>query len=339
MQGLKGGTARISAPDFANVTAESEHGRSPEGREEAGHRMTTRAVEGGAVLTVEERFVSKLARIEACAKHMRDDFGRNLLHAYVACLTAEELRAAILLNLKADQVPARAFRTRLVRIGRDGCNTGELDKLSEDLIAHQPSGHRAGPRTEGLLSAMYPYLSASARKVLLDRWIDRGNRSSAARWLKAMACDDLLRDVDLIWGEWRATRDPLAAKVFIQHASETRTADALSELIAHAGEGWLISKAALKAPSLTEKSWQAIRKKFPATYAYLCAKLNRPLLECEAIAIVEETIGGPFGDRGLAIWSIGQMRMIEVLDRLLERYDDLLKQEMEMFMKGRFSSS
>lgn len=43
--------------------------------------------------------------------------GRNLLHAYIACLTAEELHAATLLNLEADQVLARVFRTRLVRVG------------------------------------------------------------------------------------------------------------------------------------------------------------------------------------------------------------------------------
>lgn len=326
------------APDFANAFGESEHGQSPEGRKEAGPRMITLAVGDVAVGTSNERFESKLGRIEACSKHMRDDFGRNLLHAYIACLTADELRAATLLTLEADQVLARAFRTRLVRLGRDGGNTGELDKLSKDLITHPPSGRRAGPRMESLLSAIYPYLSASARKVLLDRWIDRGNRSSANRWLKAMAGDDLLRDVDLIWGEWLVTHDPLAAKLFIQHASETRIAGALPELVAHAGEGWLISKAALKAPSLSEESWQAIRQNFPATYAYLCAKSDRPLLGCEAIAIVEESIGGPFGDRGLAVWSIGQMRMIEVLDQLSERYDDLLKQEMEMFMKGRLPS-
>ncbi|MBB3290394.1 MULTISPECIES: hypothetical protein [unclassified Rhizobium] len=301
--------------------------------------MTARAVDGGAVVTVDERLASKLARIESCSRQMQDDFGRNLLHAYIACLTAEELRTATLVTLEADHVLARAFRTRLLRVGQDGGNTSELDKLSKDLIAHTSSGRGAEPRKEGLLSAIYPYLSASARKVLLDRWIDRGNLSSANRWLKAMSGDDLLRDVDLILEEWRATHTPLAAKLFIQHASEMSIADALPELIARAGEGWLISRAALKAPSVTEESWQAIREKFPATYAYLCAKLNRPLGESEAIAIVEETIGGPFGDRGLAIWSIGQMRMIEVLDELSERYDDLLNQEMEIFMRGRLLSS
>lgn len=327
------------APDFANVFGEGGHGRPPEGREVAGVRMRARTVDDGAVVAIDERLASKLARIEACSRHMRDEFGRNLLHAYVACLTAEELRAASLLNLGADQVLARAFRTRLIRIGRDGGNTGDLDKLSEELITRPPGGRRAGSRTESLLSAIYPYLSASARKVLLDRWIDRGNRSSADRWLKAMAGDDMLRDVDLILEEWRSTHTPLAAKLFIQYAFETSIADVLPELIAHAGEGWLISKAALRAPSLTEESWQAIRKKFPATYAYLCAKLSRPLSDSEAIAIVEETTGGPFGARGLAIWSIGQMRMIEVLDQLLQRYDDLLKEEIAMFVKGRFPSS
>lgn len=276
----------------------------------------------------------KLARIEACSKHIRDELGRNLLHAYVACLTAAELRTATLRYLEADQVLVRAFRTRLIRIGRDGADTSELDQFSADLIAQQAGGRRAGPRTDSLLSAIYPYLSASARKLLLDRWIDRGNRGSAARWLKAMASDDLLRDIDLVWGEWRASHDPLAAKIFIQHATEARIVEALPELIAHTRHGWLVSKAALKAPSMADECWHAIRDQFPATYAYLCAKLSRTLDEAEAFAIVEETTGVPFGDRGLAIWSIGQMKMIGVLDELSVRYDDLLKQEMEMFIQG-----
>ena len=277
----------------------------------------------------------KLGRIEACSIHIRDDLGRNLLHAYVACLSAAELRAATLRYLEADQVLIRALRTRLIRVGNDGGNTSELDRLSKDLIALPAKGRRVGPRTDSLLSAIYPFLSVEARKAILERWIDRGNKAAAARWLKAMANDALLLDVELAWGEWQASRDPLPAKIFIQHAAGARIAEALPELIAHAVEGWIVSKAVLKTPTISDECWQSIRKRFPATYAYLCAKLDRPLGEAEALAIVEETTGGPFGDRGLAIWSIGQMKMIEVLDQLSARYDDLLKREIEMFLHGR----
>ncbi|CDX41393.1 conserved hypothetical protein [Mesorhizobium plurifarium] len=282
----------------------------------------------------DETLALKLSRIEACSIHIRDDLGRNLLHAYVACLSASELRTATFRYLEADKVLIRALRTRLIRVGNDGCNTRELDRLSADLIALPAKGRRVGPRTDSLLSAIYPFLSVEARKAILDRWIDRGNKAAAARWLKAMANDALLLDVELAWGEWQASREPLPAKIFIQHATGARIAEALPELIAHAAEGWLVSKAALKTPTISEKSWRAIRRKFPATYAYLCSKLHRPLTQAEAFAIVEETTGGPFGDRGLAIWSIGQMKMMGVLDELTARYDEFLKREMEMFLHG-----
>ena len=296
--------------------------------------MTFRATDNTPALN-RKTLGQKLGRIEACLMHIRDDFGRNLLHAYVACLSPAELCNATLHYLEADQVLVRALRTRLVRVGNDGGNTNELDRLSADLIALPAKGRRLGPRTDSVLSAIYPFLSVEARKAILERWLDRGNKAAAARWLKAMANDALLLDVELAWGEWQSSRDPLPAKIFIQHAAGARIAEALPELINHAAEGWLVSKAALKTPTISDECWHSIRGKFPATYAYLCAKLNRSLAEAEALAIVEETTGGPFGDRGLAIWSIGQMKMIEVLDQLSARYDELLKQEMEMFLHGR----
>lgn len=295
--------------------------------------MTSRAADDTTAIE-DEVLARKLGRIEACSIHLRDDLGRNLLHAYVACLSAAELRTATLRYLEADQVLIRAFRTRLIRVGNDGGNTSELDRLSADLIALPAKGRRVGPRTDSLLSAIYPFLSVKARKAILERWIDRGNKAAAARWLKAMANDPLLLDVELAWREWQASRDPLPAKIFIQNATGARIAEALPELTAYAAEGWLVSKAALKAPTISEDSWRSIRINFPATYAYLCAKLHRPLNEAEALAIVEETTEGPFGARGLAIWSIGQMKMMIVLDELSARYDELLKQEMEMFVRS-----
>ncbi len=97
-----------------NVFGEGEQGQSPEGREEAGVRPA---------LLMAVRFNSrcelriKAGRIEACSKHVRDDFGAQSAARIYCCLTAEELHAATLLNLEADQVLARVFRTRLVRVG------------------------------------------------------------------------------------------------------------------------------------------------------------------------------------------------------------------------------
>ncbi|WP_372021798.1 hypothetical protein P7L70_01695 (plasmid) [Tistrella mobilis] len=262
----------------------------------------------------------KLSRIEFWSKHTESELGRNLLNAYTACLTTMELCTATLRYLDGDQAIVRAFRTRLIRIGRDGSDTHELDQLSTDLIAQPARGRRIGPRTDGLLSSIYPYLSVTARKNILEYWIDQKTKNFTNRWLKAMAKDDFLRDIDLIWDEWRRSYDAAAARIFVEHATEARITQALPILITEIEEGWLVSRAALKASLITHDCWHAIRQRFPATYAYLCARLGRALDEAEALAIVAETIGDPYGDRGLAIWSIGQMKMVDILDKISTTY-------------------
>lgn len=71
--------------------------------------------------------------------------------------------------------------------------------------------------------------------------------------------------------------------------------------------------------SWTRRTWislRSIRRKFPPSYAYLCAKLGRDLSEEDAFAIIEESPDDPSGGRGLAIWAIGQLGMTAVLDRI-----------------------
>ena len=65
---------------------------------------------------------------------------------------------------------------------------------------------------------------------------------------------------------------------------------------------------------MSDDSWAAIRAKFPAKYAYLCAKKGRLLSEQEAFAIVEEEEDDR--QRGLGIWAIGALGMVSVLDRI-----------------------
>ena len=104
-------------------------------------------------------------------------------------------------------------------------------------------------------------------------------------------------------------------------------ADILPELIGGSEEGRIISRGVLRANSVSEDSWAAIRAKFPATYAYLCAEKGRSLSEQEAFAIVEEEEDDWL--RGLAIWAIGALGMVSVLDRIraalpeFRRLDDI----------------
>src|SRR5436305_102051 len=121
--------------------------------------------------------------------------------------------------------------------------------------------------------------------------------------------DELLFSVDHVLAYWRQSRNWRAAKLFADRAEPSLLADILPELIEGSEEGRIISRGVLRASFVSDDSWTAIRAKYPATYAYLCAMKRRSLSEQEAFAIVEETDGGVLGDRGLAIWSIGQLHL------------------------------
>ena len=111
-------------------------------------------------------------------------------------------------------------------------------------------------------------------------------------------------------GDWRA------AKLIAYRAEPALLAEILPEFVGSCGEGWIISRAALRADAVSEEVWASIRGAFPATYGYLCAKLGRHLDDEEAFALVSEADGGALGDRGLAIWAVGQLGLWSVLDRV-----------------------
>jgi hypothetical protein len=91
----------------------------------------------------------------------------------------------------------------------------------------------------------------------------------------------------------------------------------LPELIERCQEGWIVGRAALNAELVSNASWGAIRGKFPATYAYLCAKVGRPIGEAEALDLVREAgATWPADDRGLTIWALGQLGMWSALEQV-----------------------
>jgi hypothetical protein len=91
----------------------------------------------------------------------------------------------------------------------------------------------------------------------------------------------------------------------------------LAELVEHSAEGWIISHATMRAACVSEEAWVAIRETFPATYAYLCARTGRELRDDDAFAIIDEC--DPLSnERGLALWSVGQLGLWRVLETVCE---------------------
>jgi len=262
----------------------------------------------------------KLDRIYDCAKSPAP-YGteRSLLHAYVACLTFDELCEAICSTLEAEAPLRMALRGRLLRLLRlsDGELAERLSLLVETAQSLHEDNHVLRRRVDALLSAVYSWLPVPTRHVVLERWIDRGSSGTAGRWLKAMASDKSLFDAEAIFKYWLKSHNTRAAKILAYQAEPTFLDGILVELAVGGAEGWIISKAALRATSIPDDIWHLLRDTYPASYAYLCAMAGRKLTDEEALALIEDTSPSIANDgRGLVIWSMGQMGLISALDRL-----------------------
>jgi hypothetical protein len=260
---------------------------------------------------------SALDRIAACGVDAgHDELARELLHAYVACLTPEELCEAAIDALNQSAQLLGAIRTRLLRIGHESEVLPKIESLATRLMVLSGSESKLRTRIESLLSHIYSFLSPPTRQVVLDHWRNKGTRGSEARWLKAIADDELLFGIDTVLDYWRLRHDWRAARLIVYRATPQLIDQILPELIERCDEGWIVARAVLRSGSVSDDTWAAIRAKFPATYAYLCAKTRRSLNEHDALAIIDESDDGATGNRGLAIWAIGQLGMVSVLDRV-----------------------
>ena len=202
-----------------------------------------------------------------------------------------------------------------------------------DLVAETSalSGGDKGLRqtVDALHSALLRYLPMPTQHQILERWIDRGTRGAMARWLKAARDMPTLFDASVALAYWRATRDYRAAKSLAYQAEPDALGPIVSELVAQCEKGWIISKAILRSGCDDESIWDLVRSNHPSTYLYLCAQLRREISDDDAFALVWGCPGIAIpGDRGLAIWAVGQMGKVAVLDRIRDSAEVL-------FEKGR----
>lgn len=275
-----------------------------------------------------------LDRISSCAIEVRtNDISRTLLHAYIACLPPSELCKYAIECLDQSSELCSAIRSRIVRLAQEGFGLTEIDELAQNLMKINSSGQRVRARIEALLSHIYTYLPPPTRQSMLERWYDRGTKGSSARWLRAIADDSFLFDINTVLDYWRHSEDWRAAKLLAYRAEPDMLIAILPELIVQTDKGWIVSRAVLRAGRTSEECWEAIRSKFPGTYVYLCAKCGRGLSEEEALAAVHDAEGGVFGDRGLAIWALGQLAMVSVLDHVWQVRQELYDADFEHLVR------
>jgi hypothetical protein len=278
----------------------------------------------------EPTFEMKMDRITECAAESNlDTLSRNLLHAYAACLTIEELCEATVRTLDSSLEVRRAMLKRLIRIGRQDDSREHLDKLGLRLLNLPPAHSRKRLLIDAVLSPLYGFFFPSTRQKVLERWRGRGTIGASARWLKAIAGDDLLFELGEVLAYWRVTGDARAAKLLAYRGNADFLTGLLPELIERCDEGWIVSRATLSAGAVYEQCWQAIRRKFPSRYAYLCAKAGRNMGEVEALDLMRAAGDTwPGDERGLAIWALGQLGMWSALEQIRALLPDFRNEEL-----------
>jgi len=258
---------------------------------------------------------------------------RSLLHAYIACLSIEELCSTIVATLAEPSELRLALRRRLLRLLREeavqAADLAKLVALVEQSQAHGRAHLNVRPAVDALLSALFAFLPFPQQQSVLDAWIDRGSRGASARWLKATKEVPSLFDEEVAMAYWRSTGDARAAKSLAYQGSAAFLRTIIAELLAACEEGWIISRAVIRAETVDEPVWSTIRERHPATYLYLCARLHRHVSNSEALKLVCACSNVPMNEtRGLAIWAVGQMGLVEVLDRVVERATEFQKKDM-----------
>lgn len=270
----------------------------------------------------------------------------SLFHAYIACLPIADLCRTISDNLGAPSKLRLALRRRLLRLLHD--NNVDLSDRQQlwDLIERSRKSARTDPAVrsavEALLSAAFEFLPQSQQQSIIEAWIDRGTRGAAARWLKAVAQVPALFDETMVMSYYRSSGDERAAKSLASQASPDFLTEILVELAGGCEEGWIVSRAGMRAQVVVDAAWLIIRSKHPATYLYLCARLRRSVTETEALELVMICPNSIINEtRGLAIWAVGQMGMTTVLNEIVERGEELHRldiKELERFSGWRSSS-
>jgi hypothetical protein len=258
---------------------------------------------------------ARLARLNELAAGAGPN-GPGLLPAFGACLTLDEACRALVLLIEAQPVVRRALLNRVLYLAREGADSARLSELADELLAARAETTRRLPRIDAVISTLFTFFPLYAKHRVMDAWKSDKRRTSKSRWLKVIRQNPELFDADIL-GYWNRSRHWEAAKILAYAAPVDILREVLAELVEYCDEGWIIARAFLRSSDVPEELMERVKEKFPATYAYICAKTNRSLTHDCALDLYRRA--GPMhlpGGRGLAAWSIGYLGMWDTLEEI-----------------------
>jgi hypothetical protein len=262
---------------------------------------------------------ARLRRLVELGSEVRT-LSAGLLPAFGACLSFDEACQALAVLLEAQPAVRRAVLNRVLYLAREGADSTRFSLLAAELLLVRASTTHRLPRIDAVLATLFPFFPLDAKSKILDAWKSDRRRSSKSRWLKAVQENPELFEPNEVLAYWRCTRHLDAAKIIAYSAPTEVVKDFISELVEHCDQGWIIARASLRAIDVPTEVMDRIKDKFPSTYAYICAKTNRPLTHEEALDLYWRTDPSEFsGGRGLTAWSIGYLGMWETLEEIRAR--------------------
>jgi hypothetical protein len=258
-----------------------------------------------------------------------DPISRDMVHAYASCIEPDEVFDAVELTIEADTAIQGPVITRLLRICREDPRPTRLADLVKRLLALKRKHRSLVVRVNSILARLIEHLDLQMQRRVIQSWKDDQRKDSMARWLKAARRDPALFEPAEVLEYWRASGDTDAAKLIAYDAPPEMVGEVLLQLVEACDQGWIVGKAALRAPVLRPETLRAIRAKFPATYAYICAMTGRELTHEEALQLIRELTPDRDHTRGLAIWAIGKMGMWQTLEQVRELVPEMLERDTE----------
>lgn len=261
-----------------------------------------------------------------------EDFG--LLNACIHCLKPSE--ATLLLSQEAER--SSKLRNGLLRkVSKDLQTSPSLDhsELANRLIIRLGQADSRGRQGVGYcLSTLLPDLPTETQRgaqlaLLRSRFIGLRRRG-----YKAIAADPAL-EMDYLIEAWVAFQDVECAWLLVKLLSPQDLVVMKEEILPHLSEGWQISRLYLRMSTVDSSVVEELNRIDGIAYSYVLAKLGRSISIEQAKALfaryeTDERLG-------LLVWSIGQMKLWDVLVWFKSRLSDV-QQERNVDLMAKFGT-
>lgn len=253
------------------------------------------------------------------------------MYALAGCLTFSEASDALINLIKANAITRRPALVRLFQLANKSAHAKQVDVLAHRLTRLSKNQPALRVRINAVLSQLLPYVTAATKRKIVQIWKTDTLLDSKRRWLKAATDDHRFLNVNEIWLYWLQSRNNEAAQLVASHASSKFLRGTLSDLLENCDRGWIIGRAMIRAGRVPPDLLKDLKRKFPATYAYVCAKKKMSISHRDALALV---VGAKDSDdRGLILWALGQLGMWQTLEEIYELGPDIAKHDQEFFLK------